>query len=122
MNTFETSALVGGGSHGEAEEMVIYVGEGLNGVYNRPYFDNTMKTNFTVQVNININIVLGLAEKTRNGKISQQKCWSLKPFPFSINISRNQNLLCWLFHSFDRIRSGQTFEELQISSLQRSSS
>lgn len=43
------AALVGGGSHSEAEEMVIYMGEGLNGVYNRPYFDNTMKTNFTVQ-------------------------------------------------------------------------
>ena len=30
--------------------MVIYVGEGINGVYNTPYFDATMKTNYTVQV------------------------------------------------------------------------
>ena len=63
MNTFETAALVGGGSHGEAEEMVIYMGEGLNGVYNRPYFDNTMKTNFTVQVNINIKHCLCFVRK-----------------------------------------------------------
>ena len=39
-----------GGPDSEGEEMVIYVGEGMNGIYNMPYFDNSMKTNFTVQV------------------------------------------------------------------------
>ena len=43
---------VGGGSDGDREGMLIYVGEGdgLTGMYGRPYFDNTMKTNYTVQV------------------------------------------------------------------------
>lgn len=41
-----------GGPDTEEEDMVIYVGEGMNGVYNQPYFDNSMKTNFTVQVRI----------------------------------------------------------------------
>lgn len=42
---------VGGGSDGDREGMLIYVGEGdgLTGMYGRPYFDNTMKTNYTVQ-------------------------------------------------------------------------
>lgn len=39
-----------GGPDTEEEDMVIYVGEGMNGIYNQPYFDNSMKTNFTVQV------------------------------------------------------------------------
>ena len=39
-----------GGPDTEGEDMVIYVGEGMNGIYNMPYFDNSMKTNFTVQV------------------------------------------------------------------------
>ena len=41
-----------GGPDTEEEDMVIYVGEGMNGIYNQPYFDNSMKTNFTVQVRI----------------------------------------------------------------------
>ena len=38
------------GVEDDAEDMVIYVGEGINGVYNTPYFDATMKTNYSVQV------------------------------------------------------------------------
>ena len=41
-----------GGPDTHEEDMVIYVGEGMNGIYNQPYFDNSMKTNFTVQVRI----------------------------------------------------------------------
>ena len=43
---------VGGGVDGDTEGMVIYFGEGdgLTGMYGQPYFDNTMKTNYTVQV------------------------------------------------------------------------
>ena len=41
-----------GGPDTQEEDMVIYVGEGMNGIYNMPYFDNSMKTNFTVQVRI----------------------------------------------------------------------
>ena len=41
-----------GGPDSEEDDMVIYVGEGMNGIYNQPYFDNSMKTNFTVQVRI----------------------------------------------------------------------
>jgi len=37
------------GVEDDTEDMVIYVGEGINGVYNTPYFDATMKTNYTVQ-------------------------------------------------------------------------
>ena len=41
---------VGLGVEDDAEDMVIYVGEGINGVYNTPYFDASMKTNYSVQV------------------------------------------------------------------------
>ena len=46
MNIFS----VGVGNQLDMEGMVIYSGEGINGVYNMPYFDNTMKTNYSVQV------------------------------------------------------------------------
>lgn len=43
---------MGGGVDGDTEGMVIYIGEGdgMTGMYGQPYFDNTMKTNYTVQV------------------------------------------------------------------------
>ena len=46
------SDIVGGGrnSRSDNDGMLIYVGEGINEIYNMPYFDNTMKTNFSVQV------------------------------------------------------------------------
>ena len=54
IDTFSASSPsctgLGLGVEDDAEDMVIYVGEGINGVYNTPYFDATMKTNYTVQV------------------------------------------------------------------------
>jgi len=51
LHIFFNADLVGGGrnSRSDNDGMLIYVGEGINEIYNMPYFDNTMKTNFSVQ-------------------------------------------------------------------------
>ena len=42
--------IVGDGTQVDHEGMIIYEGDGLNSDYSLPYFDSTMKTNYTVQV------------------------------------------------------------------------
>jgi len=46
---------VGGNQRRDTDGMVIYVGEGagMNGIYNTPYFDQEMVSNYTVQASGN---------------------------------------------------------------------
>ena len=50
-----TLADVGGNQRRDTDGMVIYVGEGagMNGIYNTPYFDQEMVSNYTVQASGN---------------------------------------------------------------------
>ena len=43
---------VGGNQRRDTDGMVIYVGEGGGGMFNTPYFDQEMVSNYTVQVRI----------------------------------------------------------------------
>ena len=52
MNILSCIGPVVGGPDTGGEDMVIYVGEAMDGMYNIPYFDKSMKTNFTVQVGV----------------------------------------------------------------------
>ena len=45
----------GGNQRWDTDGMVIYVGEGGGGMFNTPYFDQEMVTNYTVQVKMNVN-------------------------------------------------------------------
>ena len=41
----------GGKQRRETDGTVIYIGDGGGGMFNTPYFDQEMQTNYTVQVN-----------------------------------------------------------------------
>ena len=43
---------VGGNHRSDTDGTVIYVGDGIEGMFNTPYFDQEMLTNYTVQVNM----------------------------------------------------------------------
>ena len=58
--------------------MVIYVGEGINGVYNTPYFDATMKKNYSVQVLFFLDFYfMGFGSKTFHWENTTKKALKL---------------------------------------------
>lgn len=114
---------VGGNQRRDTDGMVIYVGEGGGGMFNTPYFDQEMVTNYTVQVGHSVKlscIVRQIGSKT----VSWVRKFDsailsvddmLVTFDDRISIDKVSYLSQWSLHIISAVPSDSGQYECQVS-------